>query len=151
MVIELYTEKLVNGMRAISHREVEGIADADARYRVEAGTEKLPELYSCLEDARKRLAGRCSRFLKASYIHKIDNISDVPTSYEFEFVMSERRSIGKTEPLLEAMHTFMQEYALSKFYSHVSQGDLSNKHSLQAIEAGNLVDQLLFTKQPPRV
>ena len=76
---------------------------------------------------------------------------DVPTQFAFEFVLSERRSINNTEPLLNEMHTFMVEYALSKFYSIVNQGELSNKHSLLALDAGNNIDQILYTKQPPRV
>ena len=151
MVISLYAEELVKSLRAISHREVAAIEDPDARYRAEAGSEKLPEIYRCIWYAFARLSARCSRWLKATYQHQRDNVMDVPTQFDFEFVLSERRSINTSEPLLNEMHTFMVEYALSKFYSIVNQGELSNKHSLLAIEAGNNIDQILYTKQPPRV
>lgn len=151
MVVELFTQEVINQMRAVSHREVAEIADAEARYRAEAGSEKTDELYRCIDDAHKRLSARCMRFLKATYKRKVDNLRDIPSSYIYEFSLSERRAINKAEGLIDAMHTFLLEYAMSKFYSIVSQGELSNKHSLLAIEAGNLIDQLLFTKQPPRV
>lgn len=151
MVIVLYTEEIVKQLRTISHREVATIEDPEARYRAEAGSEKLPEIYRCVWEAFARLSARCSRWLKASYEHKRDNVYDVPSAFSFEFVLSERRSINSTEPLLNDMHNFMVEYALSKFYSMVNQGELSNKHSLLAIDAGNNIDQTLYIKQPPRV
>jgi len=151
MVITLNVEEIVSQLRAISHREVAAIEDPDARYRAEAGSEKLTEIYQCVWEAFARLSARCSRWLKATYQHTRDNVRDVPTAFTFEFVLSERRSINNTEPLMNEMHTFMVEYALSKFYSIVSQGELSNNHSLLAIEAGNNIDQILYTKQPPRV
>ena len=151
MVIELYTIEILSRIRATSHREVAAIPDADARYLAEAGTEKAEELNRCVTDAASRLYGRCSRFLSQSYETRKDNFSLLPDSYVYDFILSERRAVGKAEPLAEAMNTFMVEYALSKFYSIVNQGDLSNKHSLLAIDAGNQIDQLLYTKQPPIV
>lgn len=151
MVITIYTEEVMNHLRAVSHREVAEIADVEARYRAEAGSEKLEEIYRCIEEAYSRLSSRLSRWLKATYYTRKDNLLDVPASYEFEFDISERRAINKTDALANAMDVFMVEYALSKFYSNVSQGDLSNKHSLLAIDAGNQLDELLYTKQPPRV
>ena len=151
MVITLYTEEILNSLRSVSHREVAAIEDPDMRYRAEAGSEKMEDIYHCIWDAFARLSSRCSRWLKATYQHKRENLMDIPTQFTFEFVLSERRSINNTEPLTNEMHNFMVEYALSKFYSIVNQGDLSNKHSLLALDAGNAIDQILYTKQPPRV
>ncbi|MBR5660599.1 MAG: hypothetical protein IKW99_03520 [Bacteroidales bacterium] len=47
------------------------------------------------------------------------------------------------------MSSLVVHYALSRFYSNVSQPDLSNKHSLMAIDAGNEIDNLLYSKLPP--
>ena len=150
MVITLYSNEIKNSLLLTSHREVSVIEDAEARYRVEAGTEKLEEIYRCIWEAFARLSARCSRWLSAHYESTRDNVMDVPDKFTFDFVLSERRAINH-DSLIEPMHTFMVEYALSKFYSMVSQGELSNKHSLLALDAGNLIDQILYTKQPPRV
>lgn len=150
MVITIYTERLISRIKEISHREVEVIEDDDARYRAEAGTDKLSDIRHCIADAAKRLDGRVSRFLKGAYPTARDNRRDTfPTSYIYEFVLSERRGIGKADGLEEAMETFLVEYSLSKFYSTVSQGELSNKHSLLAIDAGNIIEEMLFTKRAP--
>lgn len=154
MVITLHTQEILDNLRSISHREVSVIEDADARYRAEAGTEKMYEIERCVSEAASRLAGRTAvaRFLKADF-HKWrkDNEHKFPSEYVFEFILSERRAVGTAVPLEEAMNTFMVEYALTKFYSIVSLADLSNKHSLLAIEAGNEIDSILYTKKPPRV
>ena len=151
MEITIYTEELVNKIRSTSHREVEGIEDVDVRYRAEAGSEKLEEIYGCLSSALSRLRGRCSRWLMPDYKKAGDNVMPLPSSCVFSFMLSERRAINKTEPLTAVMETFLIEYALSRFYSNVSMSELSNKHSMLALDAGNEIDALLFTKQPPRV
>ena len=151
MVITIYTEEVMTRLRTISHREVAEIPDAEARYRAEAGSEKLEEIYHCIAEARARLEARCARWLKATYHTEKDNLLSIPASYEFEFDISERRAVNKTTPLTDAMNVFIVEYALSKFYSNVSQSELSNKHGLLAVDAGNQIDELLYTKLPPRV
>ena len=151
MVVELYVQEILSNLRAVSHREVAGIENVDARYRAEAGSEKMDDIYRCIFDAAKRLGSRCFRFLDDAYIPNFDNASNFPEKITYDFNFSERRAINKAVPLEEAMHTFILEYALAKFYSIVNQSELSNKHSLQAIDAGNVLDELLYTKKPPRV
>lgn len=150
-MIRLYTGELHSRLRTISHRECAEIADVEARYRAEAGTEKTEEIYACLDEGSRRLASRCYRFLADEYTIEKDNLTSLPEAYVYDFTFSERRALGKADPLAEAMNTFILEYALAKFYSNVSQSELSNKHSLLAIDAGNLISGLLFTKKPPRV
>ncbi len=151
MVITLKTEEIIRRIKAISHLEVADIVDVEARYRAEAGTEKIAVINNCMDDARKRLASVCRRFLRASRTTNVDNTTVIPTSYVYELTLSERRALNSADILEEAMNTFLVEYALSKFYSIVSQGELSNKHSLLAVDAGDNVQNILFTKMPPRV
>lgn len=152
MVIELKTENIIRGIKVTSHREVAEIADPDARYRAEAGTEKHKEIYRCVVEAIGKLQHRCLRFLSENYKgYRNDNAAELPNEFVFEFDMAERRAMGKTDSLAATMHAFAVEYALSKFYSVVSQPDLSNKHSLLAMEAGKELDLLLYSKNPPRI
>lgn len=149
MVITLYTEEIVSDLRGVSHHEVAEIPDVEARYRAEAGTEKYHLIHKCISEAVTRLARRCGRFLRGNYTVASDNAQEIPVSYTFNFDISERRAVGKAEILAETMHNFILHYALSQFYSDVSQGDLSNKHSLLAMEAGNEIDTLIYSKLPP--
>lgn len=149
MVIKLYTEELVSNIRSISHHEVAEIPDVEARYRAEAGSEKLPFIYKGISEGVGRLVRRCHRFLQGGYAKEKDNAMELPPELVFDFNISERRAVGKAEPLAEEMSSLVVHYALSRFYSNVSQPDLSNKHSLLAIEAGNEIDNMLYSKLPP--
>lgn len=149
MVIELYSQEILKDLRSKSHYEVANITDVEARYRAEAGSEKMEEIVRCIGEGVARLSHRCWRYLREDFTDTVDNTSFLPDLFSFDLVMSERRALGKAESLREAMHTFIVEYALSKFYSDMAQQDLSNKHSVQAIEAGNRIDDLLYKKLPP--
>lgn len=133
-----------------SHQEVSVIDDNEARYRAEAGSEKLEDITRCLGEGLGAVRHRCVRFLKEEITERSDNLSNLPEKVSFDLALSERRAIGKNEPLTKAMHSLVVEYALAKFYSDVSQMELSNKHSALAINAGNEIDDLLYTKLPPR-
>ena len=151
MTITLQLSKVRPEIKSISHREVEGVADVNERYRIEAGSEKEDLISDCIRNAGNKLTHRCLRFLDNSYIEESDNEFPDLGSFVFEFEQgSGRRFDGKADALTDAMHTFMVEYALAKFYSTVSQGELSNKHSMLALEAGNAIDDLLYTKLPPK-
>lgn len=151
MVITLYTEKVIKDLRTISHREAASVTDPDARYRIEAGSEKMEEIKRCVSEAHARLLARCRRWLESNYETYGDNELLIPTAYNLELALSERRAVNNAEVLANLMHTFLVEYALTKFYSIVHQVELSNKHSLLAIEAGNNIDESLYTKRPPLV
>ena len=154
MDVTLYTKNLIDDIRNKSHYEVSAITDDEARYRAEAGTEKMSEIKRCIQEAIGRLTHRISPFLNESFSFSMDDNESVPTGtnegYTFIFDMSERRADGKQEPLRNAMHSFVVHYALSFFYSSVSQMDLSNKHGVAAIDEANHLDEIIYTKKAPR-
>lgn len=154
MTITITYSTLLNDLLEKSHLEVASIPDPDARYRTEAGTEKLPEIRRCLDDGAMLLKGRCARFLleDSSFTpDSSDNSLPTVVSYVYEFDLTSRRAAGKTEALKNTIENFIVHYALSKFYASVNQGEFSNKHSLLAVEASNNLDMLLFSKHPPRL
>lgn len=149
MTIELFKSDILEDISKKSYKECQSIPDIDARYRTEAGTEKMDEIRRDMEEGFMQLNRRCMRFLNNQYTAFADNKQPESESYVYEFKISERRAIGKIEPLTSAMHVLVVEYALSKFYSVVNNIEMSNKHSLLAISAANEIDELLYTKQPP--
>ena len=151
MVITLDAATLLARLKSISHREVAEIQDAEARYRAEAGTEKEAELKQDIRDGAAMCSHRVMRFLRRTYTRSIDNKYGWPTEFVYDLELSERRLANKGEALMTAMNDFVLHYALSKFYSNVSQIELSNKHSVLANEAAKNIDQLIYTKLPPSV
>ena len=151
MVIELYSQEIWNDIRSKSHYEVANVTDAETRYRIEAGSEKKDEIIRCINEGVSRLYHRCWRYLKEDWKEYADNTTSLPDVFPVELVLAERRAIGKAEPLKEAMHTFVVEYALSKFYSDMAMQDISNKHSMLALDAEKRIEDLLYKKLPPRI
>ncbi len=151
MTITINTEPILLEIRQKSHLEVQDIQDPEARDNARAGLDKMDEIRRCLEDGISQVRRRCLRFLRNEYAHWADDTRAVPESYVFDFSMSERRSLGKAQPLTDAMHDLAVQYALSKFYATVNQKELSNKHSVMALEAGRQIDELLYEKLPPRL
>ena len=149
MVITLKYANILNDMKAKSQLEVANIADPDARYRAQVGTEKTVEIQRCISRAVNLLAHQCRRFLVNTYTESATDDISVPEQYVFEFSMSERRMVGATEPLQEEMHAFSVHYALAQFYSSVSQQELSNIHSKLTQEAQVNIMAILYHKNPP--
>lgn len=151
MTITLYTDPIILEVRQKSHLGVANIKDPETRDNVRAGIEKMEEIEHCIIDAFGQLARRCYRFLRPNIQKTYDDEAIIPPTYTYEFVMSERRAEGRAEPLTAAMHAFVVQYALTKFYSTVSNSELSNKYSLEALDTANRIDELLYTKVPPRI
>lgn len=152
MTVTIYTQPIFDEVMQKSHLGVQNIPDPEARYNVRAGLDKEDEIVRCILEGIAQVEHRCARFLYETITSAVDNIGNpLPESYEFNFDLSERRAANKAEPLTAAMHNFIVQYALAKFNSTVNQMDVSNKYSLQAIETGNNIENLLYSKQPPRV
>lgn len=149
MTIELIIEPIFDEIRQKSHLEVQDIQDPAQQYHVRAGLDKEDEIRRCMDDGFAQVYRRCLRFLENTYVVRSDDAPTVSDVRVYNFILSERRGANKAEPLTSAMHDLVVQYALSKFYSTVNQGELSNKHSLLALEAARTIDELLYTKKPP--
>ena len=151
MVVELKAAVLLVNLKSISHREVAEIPDVEARYRAEAGSEKEADLKRCIIDGSAMCSHRVMRFLQRTYTTTVNNEPAWPLKFTYELELSERRLANKGDALETAMNDFVLHYALSKFYSNVSQMELSNKHSILTNDAALTIDKLLYTKLPPSV
>lgn len=151
MTITIHTEPIFLEVRQKSHLGVQDIKDPEARDNARAGLDKMDEITRCVYDAFGQLSRRCARFLDRDYAVEADNISRIPVAYAYEFRISERRAVNKAVALEEAMHGFVVQVALARFCATVNQTERSNQHSLAALDYGNQIDELLYTKLPPRV
>jgi len=150
MLITLSVDELMRDIKKKSHREVEErIADVEARYRAEAGTEKEDEITRCMVEAASALSHRLHRYLRTYYQDEADDQLGIPEAFVFDFAFSERRAEGKAQPLTDYMHSFVVDLTLSRFYSSVSQQELSNIHSQKALETAGLLEDMIYTKKPP--
>lgn len=150
MLITLSVEEIMRDIKKKSHREVEEkIPDVEARYRAEAGTEKEDEITRCMVEAASTLSLRLHRYLRTWYQDEVDDQLAIPEAFVYDLSLSERRAEGKAQPLADCMHNFIVHLTLARFYSTVSQQELSNIHSVQSLDTQKQLEELLYTKLPP--
>ena len=149
MTIYLNVSELLFDIRNKSHEECANIADVEARYRAEAGHHKDDELLRSMTEVTSRLAKLVRRYLNSFFQNGAENNVNIPEAYVYDLDFSPRRSAGKAQPLADLMHSYVVHYTLAKFYATVSQGDLSNVHSMLAQDAGNEIEALIYDKKPP--
>ena len=151
MRVVLDVAELLFDIRNKSHEECASITDVEARYRAEAGRHKDEELFRSLVEVNSSLTRLVRRYLKEFITTEADNNAAIPDSFIYEFEISQRRSSNLTQPMADAMHSYLVHYTLAKFYATVSQTDLSNKHSTLTQAAATEVEELLYTKNPPTI
>lgn len=149
MRIELSKNELLFDIQNKSHSEVSVIADAEARYKVEAGTEKIAEIERDLITAMSTLYTQIGRYLRTNHAPYADNGAGLPDTLIYDFIFSERRLDGKMQPLTDAIHAYLVDCTLGIFYSSVGHVEFQKKHAEQAATDARLVETLIYTKKPP--
>lgn len=149
MEIRLSIEGIIKDIRTKSHLEVASVADPSARYIVEAGTEKLPEVKRDIAGAVSSLVDKCYRFLDAP---GIDMEDDSINGKDVRIILSAgpRRMEGKEKAVAQKLHEIVVNLAMQKFYVSVSQVDLSRAHQAQATANIEELEQMLRRKRPPK-
>ena len=149
MEIRLNIEGIIKDIRTKSHLEVASVADPAARYRIEAGTEKLSEIKRDIAGAVSTLVEKGYRFMDAP---GIDAEDDSVTEKDVVLILSvgPRRMEGKEKAVTQKIHEAVVNLALQKFYVSVSQVDLSRAHQAQATANIDEIEQMLRRKRPPK-
>ena len=149
MKITLIVEELLKDMRQRSHQDVQGM-EPDVQYRTEAGSDKNEQLKREIVTVSSSLTRMLNRWLAEDYDASADNMPGVAEELVWNLNMSERRMSGKVQPLTDACHDYMVHYVLSRYYKSVNAGELSNTHSLLIADAAKEIEELLYSKKPPR-
>lgn len=149
MQITLSIDRIIKDIRTKSHLEVSSIADPSARYKVEAGTEKLSEIKRDIAGAVSSLVNECYRFLD---MPGIDEEDDSISGADIVLGVSAglRRLDGKEKAVTQKIHEAVVNFALQKFYTSVSQMDLSSVHQAQARADIEELERMLRRKRPPK-
>lgn len=150
MTITIYTPPILAEVRQRSHMEVQDIKDPEARDNARAGLDKMDELTRDLREAFGQVLHRCERFLVRNFTFAADNISGIPEAYMFEFRVSERRFANKADALMEAINGFVVSHILTRFYITVGHADFAQRHQAEEQEFLAQIDEILYTKLPPR-
>lgn len=150
MDIKLNIGDIIKDVRTKSHFEVANVQDQTARYKIEAGTEKLGEVKRDLAAAVSTLIQECYRFLDAPGIDEADN--SLTDAEELTIIVEggPRRLYGKEKALAQKLHEIAVDLTLHKFYASVSQADLSKQHASLAATGIATLESMLRQKRPPK-
>lgn len=150
MEIKLNIDKIVKDVRTKSHLEVASVQDPAARYRIEAGTEKLGEVKRDLAAAVSSLVQECYRFLDVPGVDEADN--SLTDSEEIVFVVEggARRLYGKEKAIAQKLHEIAVDLTLYKFYASVSEANLSKQHASLAATGVATLSTMMRNKRPPK-
>lgn len=150
MTITITKNNVIGDARLKSHLEVATIEPADLRYKIEAGAEKDDELYQSLQDAHNALVHICRRFITpVTETTGSDDLETSDDSYVYNLTLSARREQTIAGPLAKAMHAYLVDSVLNKFYISVSQDALANAHERKMLAKQGEIEDLLYTKMQP--
>lgn len=149
MRIEINKEELLFDIMNKSHGEVSVITDAEARYKVEAGTEKKDEIERDIITAITMLHPTIERYLVSDHTGIAENGAGLPQTIIFDFSFSERRLDGKAQALTDAVHAYLVDCTLGLFYASVGHTEFQAKRTQMALADAQLVERLVYTKKPP--
>lgn len=124
-----------------SHLEAASISNAEARYAVEAGTEKAEAISSSLSAADASLRNLLRKYLTPSTSQDSD--------YTYHLDFSERRAVNKVPALEKAMEEYLINTAMAEFYRTVSNGELATAHVTAAQAYENEIVKTINYKSAP--
>ena len=151
ITVTLTFDTLIKDLKEKSHLEVASIADPAVRYKLEAGTEKDPEIKRCLDEAATDLRGEIARFLAVDQTPSSNNALPTVSAYVYDLNLSSRRSSSKADALKNAFESYVVVRSLAKFHRSVGQAELSSMYESQALAQAQSINNLLYSKLPPQV
>lgn len=163
MVITIGIKDLLYAIRSTSHAEVASIADINERYKAEAGLEKLELIKQCILESYATLLTVCHRFMTGDTMTDfnpavqdatptIDGHTNIGID-DFTFTLDggARRFGAKNVAIGNKIREALKDYALSSFYTSVSQLTLADAHNKRAVADLAELNTILHSKRPPKL
>lgn len=150
VTINITRANLIADMRVKSHAEVAVIPDPQERFRAELGTEKLQEANQGITDAATEIHSVLRPFLsESSSAATATDAYDTTATITYTLSVTSRKAEGLAEPLTKAIHAYIVDSALEKFYTSVSRPELSERHRAQLPSDLTVIDNLLYKRKAP--
>lgn len=149
VIITIGRSSVLADMRVKSHAEVAAIADAKERYLAELGTEKLDEAHQCITDSFADAQSLMRRLVSGTAASTADDGFASTGDLSLALSVTPRKAMGLAVPLTDALHAYVVDAALSRFYRAVSRADLAQAHlnSLPAERAA--IERLIYRRAKP--
>ena len=128
-------------MKVKSHAEVANIPDPKQRYLVELGSEKEEDANQCIDDASAEVVA----MLRPLWSGTTNSSSGIT----FSINTSTRNAVGLEDPLTKAIHAYLVDSALAKYYVSVAQGTLAAAHNAKLPAEITVINELAYRKIDP--
>lgn len=149
ITITLKRDSIISDLRVKSHEEAMTIQDPEARYAVEAGTEKLAEVNQCVTDAFSEVSSLLREVLSGTVVSTANDAYTATGDLVLSLDVSSRKSPGLAKPLTDALHALAVNSALGRFYRSVGRIDLGDAKMRFAKEMVPAIETLIYTKYKP--
>lgn len=150
ITITIKTASLLSDIRIKSQMNTERIKDPEERYAVRAGEENNAEVMESLQEAWRAMKGLCRRFLATTDDTTGSDIFDNSTTDKtLSLDVTVRRSSNIGEPLAQAMHNYLVNGTLRRFYTSAVMADLVTLYGAAENAARDEIVLLLYRKLEP--
>lgn len=158
MELSFSSKEILLRVKQMSHDELEAMfPDPEARYHIEASSEKEDTIKECMNNSVSGIVSRFSRFLDTNdYIEDMEygfqkKGTSVPENYVIIFSTTERRMQGKEESLKQALYSLICAKTLGEFYLRNGNTELGSKWNSMAIAGEESFMRLIYRKRPPKL
>lgn len=152
ITITIQRSSVLADMKVKNHHEAALIQDTRERYLVEAGTEKLPELHQCITDAFSDASALVRPFIATSTASTTAAGNDTYAStgdLSVVLYVTWRKADGLTVPLTAALHKYIVDDALAKFYKAVAHPALAQAREAEMQNGLSTIESLLHRRGNP--
>ena len=152
ITITIQRSSVLADMKVKNHHEAALIQDTRERYLVEAGTEKLPELHQCITDAFADASAIVRQFISpGSPSATITGNDTYSATGDLSVVLSvtSRKAAGLTDPLAAALHKYIVDAALAKFYKAVAHPALAQAREADLQRDNATIENLIYRRGKP--
>ena len=148
VTITINRSNVLADMKVKSHAEVALIADPKERYLAELGTEKEQEAQQCITDA----ATEVRSVLRQSLLETASSSATDPYdtgAITYPLSVTARKAPGLADALAKAIHAYIVDSALDKFYTSVSRADFAERHRARTASALTVISNIIYHRANP--
>ena len=150
ITITIKTASLISDIKVKSHMNTARIKDPEDRYAVRAAEENEGEVLESLQEAWRMLKGICRPFLDVTADSTGNDVFDTSTTDKsLVFDVTVRRTSNIAEALSQAIHTFLVNGTLRRFYTTAAMADLASLYASGETASRDEIVNLLYRKMEP--
>ena len=151
LTITIKRAQVLADIKVVSHAEVASVEDTRLRYLYEAGSDKVEQIHQCITDAYADAGALMRPFAPGSPSASVSADDTFSSSGDLVIVMSltTRKAANLETPLMAALHKYVVDDALAKFYKGVNHAALQQVHEGQLQADISAVEALVYRRMKP--